>query len=177
VTDQTRIAIVTGSARCIEATIAKRLSNDGFTVAVLDLEETACKAVVDQVKTCGGEALAVRVDVADGHAVEIIVGRVTEELGAPNALVNNGRYHRRQHAVYDDRRRLGCCHERSPARLVPDEQGHPEVHEPSHVGQIVNLPACPRSATAARRTTPPRRPASKDSPRPWRSNSASSGSR
>jgi NADP-dependent 3-hydroxy acid dehydrogenase YdfG len=36
--------------------------------------------------------------------------------------------------------------------------------------------ACPRWATAARPTTPPRKPASRDSPRPWRSSSASSGS-
>ena len=88
-TDQTRTAIVTGAARGIGAAIAKRLSNDGFAVAVLDLDETACNAVVDEINATGGKALAVGVDVSDEQAVETAVGRVAEELGAPTVLVNN----------------------------------------------------------------------------------------
>jgi 3-oxoacyl-[acyl-carrier protein] reductase len=87
--DQSRTAIVTGAARGIGAAVAKRLSNDGFAVAVLDLEETACKAVVDEIKASGGEALPVGVDVADEQAVESAVRRVAKELGAPTVLVNN----------------------------------------------------------------------------------------
>jgi 3-oxoacyl-[acyl-carrier protein] reductase len=85
----TRTAIVTGAARGIGAAIAKRLSSDGFAVAVLDLDETACKAVVDEIETSGGTALAVGVDVADEQAVATAVARVAAELGAPTVLVNN----------------------------------------------------------------------------------------
>ncbi len=88
-TEQTRTAIVTGAARGIGAAIAKRLSQDGFAVAVLDLDESACKAVVDEIETAGGKALAVGVDVADEQAVEAAVSRVAGELGAPTVLVNN----------------------------------------------------------------------------------------
>ena len=88
-TDQARTAIVTGAARGIGAAIARRLSNDGLAVAVLDLDENACKAVVDEIRASGGQALAVGADVADERAVETAVARVAEELGAPTVLVNN----------------------------------------------------------------------------------------
>jgi 3-oxoacyl-[acyl-carrier protein] reductase len=87
--EQARTAIVTGAARGIGAAIAKRLSQDGFAVAVLDLDESACKPVVDEIEAAGGKALAVGVDVADEQAVETAVARVAEELGAPTVLVNN----------------------------------------------------------------------------------------
>jgi len=86
---QKRTAIVTGSARGIGASVAKRLSTDGFAVAIFDLDESACKVVVDEIKSNGGDALAVAVDVADELSVEQAVAHVAEALGAPTVLVNN----------------------------------------------------------------------------------------
>jgi 3-oxoacyl-[acyl-carrier protein] reductase len=89
VADQTRTAIVTGAARGIGEAIAKRLSDDGFAVAVLDLDEAACTRVVDEIEASGGKALAVGVDVADEQQVATALTRVAAELGAPTVLVNN----------------------------------------------------------------------------------------
>lgn len=86
---QQKTAIVTGSARGIGAAVAKRLSADGFAVAILDLDENACKAVAEEIKSNGGDALPVAVDVADEQSVEQAVAHVAEALGAPTVLVNN----------------------------------------------------------------------------------------
>jgi len=84
-----RSAIVTGSARGIGAAIARRLSHDGLAVAILDLEESACIAVRDEIINSGGRAIAVGVDVSDEEAVERAVSRVATEIGGPSVLVNN----------------------------------------------------------------------------------------
>jgi 3-oxoacyl-[acyl-carrier protein] reductase len=88
-TEQNRTAIVTGAARGIGAAIAKRLSSDGFNVAVLDLDEASCNKVVDEIEASGGTALGVGVDVSDEGAVELGVNRVAKVLGHPTVLVNN----------------------------------------------------------------------------------------
>ncbi len=84
-----RTAIVTGGARGIGAAVARRLSADGFAVAVLDLDESACAAIVSEIEDAGGKGLAVGVDVSDEAAVQAAVDRVATELGAPTVLINN----------------------------------------------------------------------------------------
>ncbi|WP_280509429.1 3-oxoacyl-ACP reductase FabG [Nocardia farcinica] len=86
---QTTTAVVTGAARGSGAGVARRLAADGMAVAVIDLDEVACKPVVEQIQAAGGTAIAVGADVADEAAVAAAVERVATELGAPTVLVNN----------------------------------------------------------------------------------------
>ncbi|NGO72213.1 3-oxoacyl-ACP reductase FabG [Streptomyces boncukensis] len=84
-----RVAVVTGAARGIGAATAVRLAAEGHPVAVLDLDEAACGATVEQIAERGGRALAVGCDVSDSAQVNRAVERIAAELGPPAVLVNN----------------------------------------------------------------------------------------
>jgi 3-oxoacyl-[acyl-carrier protein] reductase len=84
-----RVAIVTGGARGIGAAVARRLSSDGFAVAVLDLSAAAGDTVVAEIQAAGGSAISVGVDVGDETGVAASVATVAEALGPPTVLVNN----------------------------------------------------------------------------------------
>jgi 3-oxoacyl-[acyl-carrier protein] reductase len=84
-----RVAIVTGGARGIGAGVARRLSQEGLAVAVLDLDESASKLIADEIVSFGGTATGIGADVSDEQAVDEAVARIDAELGSPTVLVNN----------------------------------------------------------------------------------------
>lgn len=87
--DTPRIAIVTGAARGIGASVARRLCRDGIAVAVLDLDEGACQAVVDELRAAGGTAQGFAADVSDEASVESAVAEISRSMGPALILVNN----------------------------------------------------------------------------------------
>jgi len=84
-----KVALVTGAARGIGAQIALRLAQDGFDIAVLDLDREACRETADSVRAMGRSAIEVGVDITDEQSVEDAVARACAELDDPFLLVNN----------------------------------------------------------------------------------------
>lgn len=79
------IAIVTGGGAGIGAAICSVLANEGYSVAVADLNGGKAEETARGIVEAGGKARAVALDITDSRAVD----RLVEEVGAARLLVNN----------------------------------------------------------------------------------------
>ena len=86
---QGKVAIVTGAASGIGAETARVLAGHGARVAVVDLNEAGAQTVADQIRSAGGEAIAVQADVSDEDQVRAAVARTLDALGRIDILHNN----------------------------------------------------------------------------------------
>ncbi|MGH7050380.1 MAG: 3-ketoacyl-ACP reductase [Acetobacteraceae bacterium] len=83
-------AIVTGGRRGIGAATAMALAANGFSVAIVDLEEDrSAAATLAAIRARGGRGLFIRSDISDLEGHDEIVARTTREYGPVTCLVNN----------------------------------------------------------------------------------------
>ncbi len=86
----TKTILVTGASRGIGAQTALLASNQGYKVCINYRHEAkAAQAVVEQIKSQGGEAFAVQADIADEVSVMALFHTIDQHWGALTALVNN----------------------------------------------------------------------------------------
>lgn len=84
-----RIALVTGAAKGIGATIADRLVQDGFHVVIGDIDETEAAAKVAELAARGHRASSVRLDVSDAASVSAAFASIDGQWGRCDVVVNN----------------------------------------------------------------------------------------
>jgi NAD(P)-dependent dehydrogenase (short-subunit alcohol dehydrogenase family) len=83
------VAVVTGGAAGIGEAIGRRLSADGFTVVIADLDRYRAEAVATEISARGGKALGRQVDVSAAESVAALFAWLTDELDRCDVLVNN----------------------------------------------------------------------------------------
>jgi 3-oxoacyl-[acyl-carrier protein] reductase len=84
-----RVAIVTGAARGIGAAIAERLAHQGAIVVVADRDLVGAEAEAGRIRTSGGRAFALQVDVADPASARAMAEAVVAQERRVDVLVNN----------------------------------------------------------------------------------------
>lgn len=86
-----KIALVTGASRSLGAAIAKQLTADGAAVALTySSSPEKAKAVVHEIETSGGKALAIKADAGDEEATRAAVAKTVETFGAIHILCPAG---------------------------------------------------------------------------------------
>lgn len=84
-----RVAVVTGGAQGIGAAVASRLAAGGARIAVLDLNKESAELTAKGIEQAGGKAIGLGADVTDRAQMQEAFGRVVEEFGSLDILINN----------------------------------------------------------------------------------------
>ena len=84
-----KVALVTGAARGIGRGIALCFAGAGAKVGLLDLEQSACDTVVDEIIAAGGQALALSADIRHEEQVTNAVNQLRDAFGVCDVLMNN----------------------------------------------------------------------------------------
>jgi len=84
-----KVAFVTGAARGIGKATAIALAHEGVNVGLLGRTETSLKEVAAEIEALGVKAAYATADVASKEQAEAAIGRLTNELGAADILINN----------------------------------------------------------------------------------------
>jgi NADP-dependent 3-hydroxy acid dehydrogenase YdfG len=81
-----RVAVITGASSGIGEATARALAADGYRVALLARRADRIQALADEL---GSDAIAIEADVTDRDSILAAAGRVHDEFGRVDVLVNN----------------------------------------------------------------------------------------
>jgi NAD(P)-dependent dehydrogenase (short-subunit alcohol dehydrogenase family) len=87
-----KVAIVTGAGgrgNSIGRAYAMGLAKAGAAITVADMNESGAKAVAEEIRSAGGKAIAVGVDITKPDQAQRMAAAATEAFGGIDILVNN----------------------------------------------------------------------------------------
>ena len=83
-----KVIVITGAGGVLCSGFAEFLAGKGNKVALLDLNEEAAQKVADKITAAGGGAKAYKCNVLDKANIEEVHGKVLEDLGKCDILIN-----------------------------------------------------------------------------------------
>jgi NAD(P)-dependent dehydrogenase (short-subunit alcohol dehydrogenase family) len=83
-----RVAIITGGGQGLGRAFALGFAARGAIPVIADINDLRARAVADEVRAAGGEALSVATDIGDYASVETMIERTMREFGRLDILVN-----------------------------------------------------------------------------------------
>ena len=83
-----KVAVVTGGAGVLCATMCKNLADAGASVVILDLNEEAAKNLSDEINENGGKSVGYSCNVLEKANIESVAKVIMEEFGKVDILIN-----------------------------------------------------------------------------------------
>ncbi len=84
-----KVVVVTGGAGGIGSATSLRFAEEGARVVVADIGAEAAERVVESIRSAGGDATPLAVDLVDYDATAAAVAKIEAEFGPVDVLVNN----------------------------------------------------------------------------------------
>ncbi len=87
--EESRVALVTGASRGIGRAIAGKLAENAFTVVGTATTDAGAQRITDYLQAAGNPGCGMALNVADDASVAAVIKAIAERFGAPLVLVNN----------------------------------------------------------------------------------------
>ncbi|TDG14036.1 3-oxoacyl-ACP reductase FabG [Seongchinamella unica] len=87
--EEKKVALVTGASRGIGKAIAEQLAADGYTVVGTATSDGGADNISAYLKAAGNDGCGMKLNVADDGSVAEVLKAITGQFGAPLVLVNN----------------------------------------------------------------------------------------
>jgi 3-oxoacyl-[acyl-carrier protein] reductase len=84
-----RVVIVTGGGKGIGKVYAREFARAGARVVAADIDGAAAELVAEEIAAAGGQALALKTDIADATSTEVMATAAVDRFGTIDVLVNN----------------------------------------------------------------------------------------
>lgn len=87
--NQNKVAIITGARQGIGFGIALDLAQSGYNVVISDIDQIASENAANQIQVEGIRAIGIAADVSNKTQVDNLIAKTLEEFGQIDVLVNN----------------------------------------------------------------------------------------